>query len=367
MPFRAMRRRAVICAACIASGCSAVLLAAACGSSESTSPPDVVEASALDAGRDRRPPPDDPDADVDASVSGPMLLSQTGLYSDFASRTVASGLFAYAPRYEFWADGAEKSRWLYLPPGTTIDTSRIDHWEFPVGTKAFKELRYGGKPIETRLLMKVASGTGNKVWWEAAYVWKADGSDAVATLAGARQALGTTHDVPTQIDCNNCHGDVSDVLIGVSAIQLSDPTTNPLAVLASAGRLSTAPPAGIDVPGTGNVKDTLGYLHANCGHCHNDQSPKLSTQTKMRLRLVVGQTPEQTGAFTTTVGTVMKHPIDDGDGGFVTDVLVKGDPERSGLWRRMARRDAYGMPPAGTQVVDDAGLATIEQWIRAWQ
>lgn len=168
--------------------------------------------------------------------------------------------------------------------------------------------------------------------------------------------------MPSQIDCKNCHGDVSDVLIGVSAIQLSEPTTSPLAALNAAGRLSTAPPAGIDVPGTGNVKEALGYLHANCGHCHNEEARKLSTQTRMRLRLLVGQTPEQTGAYTTTIGTVMRHTLDGG----ITDVVVKGDPDRSGLWLRMAQRGLYGMPPAGTQLVDDAGVDTVRQWITTW-
>ena len=340
--------------------CSVAIFAAACSSTPDDAGHDDADAS-IDAPMDRRQP-QGPDREVDASITGPALLSQTGLYSDFAARTVAADLFAFAPRYEFWADGAQKSRWLYLPPGTTIDTSRVDHWIFPVGTKAFKEFRYGGKVVETRLLMKVREGTGNSVWWEAAYVWKADGSDAVATLPGATGALGTTHDVPSQIDCNNCHGDVSDVLIGVSAIQLSEPTTSPLAALNAAGRLSTAPPAGIDVPGTGNVKEALGYLHANCGHCHNDDARKLSTQSRMRLRLLVGQTPEQTGAYTTTIGTVMRHTLDGG----ITNVVVKGDPDRSGLWLRMGQRGFYGMPPAGTQLVDDAGVDTVRQWITSW-
>ena len=116
-----------------------LLGAAACGSSDQASAQADADADggAEDVRPDRRPPPDDPDADVDASIVGPALLSETGLYSDFASRTVASGLFAFSPRFEFWADGAQKSRWLSLPPGTKIDTSRVDHWVFPVGTKAF--------------------------------------------------------------------------------------------------------------------------------------------------------------------------------------------------------------------------------------
>ena len=338
----------------------AVWAAAACGTSTVPETAAVADGGRVDA---RAPAPPDPDAGDPPTITGPTLLSETGLYTDLAARTLAPDLFAFAPRYEFWADAAKKSRWLYLPPGTKIDTSRLDHFTFPVGTKAFKEFRYNDKLVETRLLMKVRAGNGNRSWWQAAYVWKEDGSDAVASPAGVRGALGTTHDVPSQVDCANCHGDVSDVLIGVSAIQLSGPAGNPLAILDAAGRLSVTPPASIEVPGTGGVKDALAYLHANCGHCHNNEAVRLNTQTKMRLRLLVGQAPEDTGAYTTTVGTVMKHTLPSG----VTNVLVKGVPEQSGLWLRMGLRDFYGMPPAGTQLVDDAGRETVRQWIAGLQ
>jgi hypothetical protein len=78
----------------------------------------------------------------------------------------------------------------------------------------------------------------------------------------------------------------------------------------------------------------------------------------------VGQTdPHQTGAYTTTVGVVMKHVLDDGG---VTRIVVVGSPQKSGLWDRMDRRDAYGTPPSGTKLVDDSGAQTIGQWITAW-
>ena len=40
-----------------------------------------------------------------------------------------------SPRYPLWSDGAEKQRYLSLPPGTQIDTSNMDDWKFPVGTR----------------------------------------------------------------------------------------------------------------------------------------------------------------------------------------------------------------------------------------
>ena len=109
------------------------------------------------------------------------------------------------------------------------------------------------------------------------------------------------------------------------------------------------------------MKSALAYLHVNCGGCHNDEAVRLATQTKLRLRLLVSQTaPEETGAYTTSRGLVMKHPLANGT---VTEVLVPGDPDHSGMWVRMGLRDFYAMPPVGTKLVDDTGRETIRQWI----
>ncbi len=78
-------------------------------------------------------------ADALPTVSGPMKLSQTGLYADFAARTLSPGVISFVPRYQLWSDGADKQRYLLLPPGSTIDTTEMDHWVFPIGTKAWKE------------------------------------------------------------------------------------------------------------------------------------------------------------------------------------------------------------------------------------
>src|SRR5690349_12344978 len=79
-----------------------------------------------------------PQPDAGEPITGPTNLSETGLYADFPSRTLAAGVIRYSPRFELWSDGADKARFLLLPAGTTIDTSDMDNWVFPVGTKAWK-------------------------------------------------------------------------------------------------------------------------------------------------------------------------------------------------------------------------------------
>jgi hypothetical protein len=69
----------------------------------------------------------------------PATLSCTGLYADIATKTLAQGVRSYQPAVPLWSDGAQKARWIELPPGTQIDASDPSEWTFPVGTKVWKE------------------------------------------------------------------------------------------------------------------------------------------------------------------------------------------------------------------------------------
>ena len=319
--------------------------------------PETADGGA-DSTPDKKMPPEAGDADAGPFV-GPAHLADTGLYSDFASRTLSPGVITYEPRYPLWSDGASKKRYLLLPPNTKIDDTSMNDWIFPIGTKAWKEFTAEGKVVETRLLWKIADSQ----WWEIAYAWTSDGTDAVAEADGGADALGTQHDIPSQLDCNACHANVRDVLIGVSAMQLgASDGDGTLWMLADAGLLMNAPNPPYDMPGSGIVKDALGYLHANCGHCHNPISA-INKQTSMRLRVfTTDTTPEQTPTYTTATCLAMKHAIPP-DGQIFT--LVPGDPDASGIPVRMNQRGGFGMPPVlgCTKMVDEAGVATVRAWI----
>src|SRR5262245_46399422 len=63
----------------------------------------------------------------------------------------------FALQYSLWSDGATKTRWVYLPPGTSIDARNDDNWEFPVGTRFWKEFAFNGRKVETRMLWKTSA------------------------------------------------------------------------------------------------------------------------------------------------------------------------------------------------------------------
>jgi hypothetical protein len=291
------------------------------------------------------------------SFDGPWQLAATGLYADLATKTLAPGVIEYSVRFPLWSDSADKQRFLVLPTGSQIDTSWMDVWRFPIGTKAFKQFSLNGKLLETRMLSKRAEGPGG--WTMVSYLWDDAATGASAVPLGVSDVLGTTHDVPSQEQCDDCHGGVGDVLIGVSAIQLSTEQGDGwLSKLAEKDLLSAPPASEFPAPGDGVVEAALGYLHGNCGQCHNGQH-FLASKRALRLKLTVGATtPEETPAYTTAIGGKMSHVIEG-----TTLAIVPGSPEQSQIWQRIRRRDGYGMPPTGTELVDQLAMQTIGDWI----
>jgi hypothetical protein len=308
----------------------------------------VLVLVALGACSDPAPPP--PDAEVLPSVL-PARLSQTGLYADIRAKTIAPGMTEFTPANVLWSDGAEKHRWYKLPPGTTIDSSDMDHWRFPVGTKLFKEFAREGKRLETRLIWRVAdTGDRERDLLVGSYVWNDAETDAVFAKDGASNVRGTDHDVPSAEMCWRCHIGEPGGVLGFSALQLGDVSALPL---------SAPPPAGTTY---GAPVPALGYLHANCGHCHNPNGGAW-VDSHMILRLDVGERDAATTQIVqTTVGVELEQWIDRG----YTFRIVAGDPDQSALFYRITQRTMQvQMPPLATEHTDDTAIALLRSWIES--
>jgi len=311
----------------------------------------VIDASVSDAALSHQPPayvPPEvtpPGEDDDT----PFYLSQTGLYTDIAEHELAPDLLAFEPRYALWSDGAEKQRWLRLPAGTQIDTRDADHWSFPVGAMLFKEFSLAGKRIETRLIMRI--GEGPRDYFMGAFLWNEDESDARFVRDGMENVRGTAHDVPRVKNCFTCHDGEPGRVLGFSAVQQRE----------VAAELLTRPPArAFVVPGDAVAQNALGYLHANCGHCHNLNGTSWP-DTDLDLRLILSDVRvEDTAAFRSSVGVEL-NAFQDGE---VELRIAPGDTEHSGLHFRMSMRGPMKqMPPLATELVDDEGLALVRAWI----
>ncbi len=367
-----------------------VLCAAiACGDDDGSTAPDasldaMIDSAILDASLDATSTDgaitdaqdldaNERDADLDANVgdaendagdggtSNPgyaLKLSETGLYQDIENDVIADDVIAFSPAYALWSDGASKRRFLHLPAGTTIDTSDMDHWSFPVGTKAWKEFTRDDVRVETRLLEKTNAG-----WLMLAYVWNDDESDADVTPLPVDNVRNTDHDVPSRGQCMECHGGQPDRLLGVSAIQLShDGAGLTLAQLIADQRLSAPPSAPFALPGDALDRETLGMLHANCGNCHLPGTVAFERADGMQLWLTVDRLSSvtDTPTYQSTVGVDLTSFERDG----FAQRIVLGEPMQSALWFRMGQRgDDTQMPPLGTELPDTEGVERLSAWI----
>jgi hypothetical protein len=295
----------------------------------------------------------------DSGDDAPDDLACTGLYTDLATKALAPNVRQYAPAVPLWSDGADKSRFIQLPDGATIDAKNMDDWTFPVGTKAWKEFRKGDRKVETRFFWKQKEGT----WVQAAYVWSEDGTHANRGEGQTVTVDGQPYSVPKNTDCNSCHKGRKDKLLGFEAISLAQPeaTGLTLATLAAEHRIDPVPPrTSLTLPQRG-----LGVLHVNCGvACHNTNPSSLANPTGLHMRLsfdaVANHPVEEWDTVKTAVGVPAKLP------GWAGEVRVTPSvPETSLIVKVMKLRGDGQMPPIATNVVDEQGVASVMDWIRS--
>jgi hypothetical protein len=308
---------------------------------------------------------------VDCSDTGgaPADLECTGLYSSWEDKTLAAGVRPYTPALQFWSDGADKTRFILLPEGAQIDTSDMDEWKLPVGTKVWKEFRLNGKRVETRLLWKRA----DREWIYTSYLWSDDDKRAPKIEQGAKVG---SYEIPDTVGCFKCHKGRKDVLLGFDAVSLGLPGAQgvTLETLKNEGKLSAVPAkTSFTVPedATGKAAAALGWLHTNCGTaCHNRNpqadgyGPDSMITTLSAKKLITGMAVEQTDTWISAMnvrlqGSVsLRHPQ-----GYR---IKSGDPSQS-LVVKLAdvRGDEDQMPPLATHVIDRQGVDAVKAWIAA--
>jgi hypothetical protein len=306
----------------------------------------------------------------------PRLLSSTGLFAAGAQEP-APGVLAFVPQYPLWSDGALKRRWVFIPPGESIDGSDPDNWVLPAGTRLWKELAFGERGtelVETRYLEKLANGS----FRFATYLWDSALGDAVlAPESGVSDvhALpeGKSHDLPGRADCRVCHEGRTTSVLGFNALQLS-PDRDPLAPhaepvpagavdlrsLVERGLLRGFPRELLEKPprivaSSALARAAQGYLFGNCSGCHNASGPlaKLGLDFDQPLT-----TPSREPSY---VGAPSRFRL---PGERASLRVAAGRPEQSAVWFRMQSRAPIAqMPPLGTELVDRDGLRLISGWI----
>ena len=201
----------------------------------------------------------------------PATLAEYGFFADASALRPSSGVTPYRLNTPLWSDGAEKLRFLYLPPGTKAKSSGEGLLDLPVGAALIKTFAFGTRKIETRVLLHRAEG-----WVALPYQWNAAQTEAKLVLGGARVALTTpqgaaiSYSIPNKNQCKECHG-LSGVVtpIGPKARNLLPAW---LDAQRKAGRLDRSPVVTMRLPvweDRAKAPAALvarGYLDANCGH-----------------------------------------------------------------------------------------------------
>lgn len=325
-----------------------------------------------------------PESGAAANPDFPRTLSKTGLFDSTADLRPAPGVIPYEVNAPLWSDGAVKDRLLALP-GTSrirIDGIRNDavqpatpSWDFPVGTVLVKTFSLDAgsgakrRRIETRLLARLETPSGESAWRGFSYRWKDDQSDAELVAAeGQDVEVGRqAWRFPGRRECGMCHTPSASFVLGVTTAQMNrdveargEGPVNQLKRLERLGLFDgPLPAAPAALPRLADWTDeredlTLrarSYLHANCAHCH--------------VPLGGGNSPFRVHATLSLrqTATVDEPPVH-GDFGLADARLIApGAPDRSILAHRMGLTGPGRMPPLASSVVDEQGVKLLRAWI----
>jgi uncharacterized repeat protein (TIGR03806 family) len=304
-------------------------------------------------------------------------LADYGLFD--AAGTPAPGVQAYTLNTPLFSDGAEKFRYVWLPPGTQAHYRQTGALAFPVGTVIIKRFAFPAdlrqptrnlQAVETRLLIHRASG-----WAALSYV--EEGGEAVLKRAGKRVPVnvigldGATqtidYAVPNQNQCKQCHQSGEAITpIGPTAGNLNGGLhgsgPNQLISWATTGRLAGLPATGVpQLARWDDAKAPLAararaYLAVNCGHCHD----RAGFASNSGLYLNPDETtPAHLGIF--------KRPVAAGRGSGGREFsILPGQPDASILVHRMQSSEpGVMMPQFGRSMAHAQGVALIRAWISA--
>lgn len=298
-------------------------------------------------------------------------LSELGIFEGEPARQVPrSGFVAYDVNASLYADGARKRRFLYIPPGSQIQTS-ADRFQLPVGSYLVKTFSFprdlrnaalGERLVETRFLVRTEDG-----FTASTYVWNDAQTDAQASPGdldvpvtwvdeGGVRRTQVFH-VPSTSQCAGCHAGRA---LGIRSRQLdhvaeyADGTHDQLSHWVKVGLIDGRPPPHLllsDPEGKAPLAARArSYLDANCSHCHGDGGSAERTDLFWDLE-------HTTEAEMPTCRETRR--VDGRD-----RVLVPGHPEQSEFLARMrSDNPRVHMPRGPAKLADRAGISLLSAWV----
>jgi putative heme-binding domain-containing protein len=348
-----------------------------------------------------------PNPAEDTAAQFPRRLSATGLFASTKDYRPSPGLIPYSVIAPQWCDGATKERLLGLPGKSQIEFEAIIYpqpapgampgWKFPDGAviaeTIFLEMEAGNpasrRRLETRVLhnerLVGTEEVGDQYWRGYTYIWNDDqtdaalledpqGKDQTFTIRDAKAPDGKrqqTWHFPSRTECIACHNMAAKYVLGLQTVQANRDhdydgvVANQLRTFDHLGLFTKPLPAPPDeLPrlldyreGTDKARSSplnlraRSYLHANCSHCHRKWGGG-NTEFQLLATLDLAET-----------GTYGVRPAHGTFNIANARILASGDPYRSVLFYRMAALGPGRMPRIGSNMVDEAGVRLIHDWI----
>jgi uncharacterized repeat protein (TIGR03806 family) len=328
-----------------------------------------------------------------SNINPPLLLSQTGVFSNLGNLTPAPGIIPYVPNVQLWSDNASKLRWIALPGNGKITFQPTGEWSFPGGTILIKHFEMGIDDtdptkvtrLETRLLVLNSSGTGG---YGITYQWNTAQTDAnlldssiyltggldqvipIKTIGGG--ARTQTWHYPSQNECLTCHTSFSGFVLGPKTRQLNGTFAYPASGVTdnqlrtwnylemfttnigegSIGGLTHMQPPSANADTL--VDRVKSYLDANCANCHRPGG--VNATWDARYDTAMASQNIINGAVKNTFG--LAHAA----------VVVPQNISSSVMFYRMnvlgsSPPNPVQMPPVDRQEIDAAAINLLAQWI----
>lgn len=313
----------------------------------------------------------------------PRKLSDTGLFSSIPDHQLHEAAMPYSVNAQLWSDGAHKVRAMLIPGEEKIEYAATRGWTPPNGSvlvKSFALEREAGHPetrrwIETRLMVRQQNE-----WVGYSYRWNDEQTDAVllespgadiefeirdpSSVDGVRRQ---TWHYPSRAECMVCHSRAANYVLGLSEVQMNRLHDYPDGPMNQIDRLNELgffakplPKPTTEMPKLADPFDETipldtrarSYLHANCANCHIDAG---GGNSAFAIEI---QTPDDKSKLFDV------RPVHTPFGIADAKVVASGDPDKSLLLYRLARRGHGQMPPMSTNVVDTKAVELIQQWIR---
>lgn len=306
----------------------------------------------------------------------PRRLSETGLFTSLPELSPAPGVLPYTINAPMWADYAVSERVVAVPGMETIEL-RPENSAYPTDTVLAKtlslQMRQGDPGSLRRIETQILHFDGID-WQTYSYRWNdqqtdaelvpADGTTRMLDVQDAAAPGGTRRQTwvfSGRGECQRCHNKWAGPPLAFHKGQLGrlaaqgDSLRHLVEVGVVGGDVDADEASRLCDPHDEQAdlsRRARSYLHANCAHCHRQNAGgAVLAQMQWGLPLedanLVNQVPSQ-GTF----------GIEDGR------VITPGDPYRSLLLYRMAKRGGGRMPHVGSSEVDLRGVGLVHDWIR---